>query len=107
MDSEWLNRKGLLHLCRCHINASRWVRRKCVCARVRMFAILLTASVWAPNRKEPAGRSVLTQAPVNLLFLLFFIPASLSLCVGMKKSESGWSSTDIAEGRREPYVKNI
>lgn len=44
-------------------------------------------SVWALNRKEPAGRSVLTQAPVNPLVSLFFIPPSLFSLSPCKKKE--------------------
>lgn len=69
----------------------------CACVCVCMSAVLLTASAWAPKRKEPTGRSVLTQAPVNPLFSLFLIPTSLSLSLcGKKESESGQSSKDVA-----------
>lgn len=53
-----------------------------------LSAILLTASAWATNRKEPAGRSVLTQAPVNPLLSLFLIPTSPCLTTEKRCLES-------------------
>lgn len=52
----------------------------CVYVCVFMFSILLTASVWAPNRKEPTGRSVLTQVPVKPVFFIIFQTLHSSLC---------------------------
>lgn len=74
-----LNGKGQLHLGRCHMTVSRVDINVCVC--VCLSAALLIASAWAANRNEPAGRSVLTQAPVNPLFSLFLM--CVYLCVFM------------------------
>ena len=49
-------------------------------ASVCMFAIQLTASVWAVDRREPAGRSAFTQAAVNLLSFIIFYPSTLRPC---------------------------
>ena len=94
VDGEWLNRKGPFHLC--HINAGRWVGRKCVCLYVCRPADSLCEG--SRKRKVPAGRSVLTRAPVNPVFSWFFIPySSLCLRVGKKESVSGRGSAAAAE----------
>lgn len=77
-----MGKKGQFHLSRCRINA-----RMEVYTRMCVFAIQLTDSVWDLKGKEPAGRSAVALAAVNLSFLLF-----LSSCLSVfvcKRRPSG------------------
>lgn len=78
------------------------VGRECAPVCVCMFAVLLTASVWALNRKEPAGRSVLTQASCQcLIFIIFHLSLSQREKDGIK-SQARAQQIQLRGGR---YVK--
>lgn len=66
MDAELFSSKGL------SISADATLMTvEDVSASVRgcLFAVLMTASVWALTREEPTGRSLLVRDPVNPLFI--------------------------------------
>lgn len=93
--------KRPFHLYRCHINTSGWGICKClcVCVCVFMFSILLTALVWALNRKKASMQvSAYSGSCQASIFIIF--QHHILLWVVKKETKSDRSSTNIAEGWR-------